>query len=247
MGELRELMGRGLPTEHEMMVFKTMAKGAVSSGLYKGKEESIIMIMLAARELGIPPMQALNGGIFIIQGSVVISARMMGALIRKSGHSFEVVESTDKNCTLRGQRIDQSGDCIECSFSIEDARKAFLVKPGSSWEKYPKDMCFARAISRLARQLFSDIIGMGYVEGEIIDLPENQAPSVPDCSKIEEPKNVITDEMEKELEALLLEFPLIKKSSDEYMNKRGLTRLSEIEFNDFNRYLSIARTKKEKT
>jgi hypothetical protein len=50
---------------------------------------------------------------------------------------------------------------------VSDAQKAGLVKPGGGWTKWPKDMCFARALSRLARQLFSDVIGIGYVEGEI--------------------------------------------------------------------------------
>jgi uncharacterized protein YdiU (UPF0061 family) len=34
-------------------------------------------------------------------------------------------------------------------------------------------MLFARTISRLARQLFSDVIGIGYVEGEIVQPPQS--------------------------------------------------------------------------
>ena len=34
-------------------------------------------------------------------------------------------------------------------------------------------MLFARTMSRLARQLFSDVIGIGYVEGEICDSRTN--------------------------------------------------------------------------
>ncbi len=158
----------GLPSEHEMDVYRTMAKGAITSGMYKGNEHGVIMIMLAARELGIPPMAALNGGIHLIQGKVEISARMMSALIRKAGHSLMVKESTDDICVVEGVRVD-NGNRFTASYTLQDAQKAGLVRSGGGWTKFPKDMCFARAMSRLARQLFSDVIGIGYVEGEIQD------------------------------------------------------------------------------
>lgn len=157
-----------VPSEHEIMVYHTMAEQAVSSKMYKGigDKAGIMMIMLAARELGIPAMQALNGGLNIIQGKVEISARMMGALIRKAGHQIHVVENTDNLCTLTGKRCD-TGESITTTFTVSDAQKAGIFKAGGGWTKWPKDMCFARALSRLARQLFPDVIGIGYVEGEI--------------------------------------------------------------------------------
>lgn len=161
-----------MPSEHEMMVFHTMAEHAVSSKMYKGigEKAGVMMIMLSARELGIPPMQALNGGINIIQGKVEISARMMSALIRKAGHQLVVKECTSTHCVLVGKRCD-TGEVQSSSFSVAEAQLAGLVKPGGGWIKWPKDMCFARALSRIARQLFSDVIGMGYVEGEISQNP----------------------------------------------------------------------------
>ncbi len=175
-----------MPSEHEMVVYHTMAEQAVTSKMYRGigDKSGIMMIMLSARELGIPPMQALNGGINIINGKVEISARMMNALIRKAGHQVSVKESTDNHCVLVGKRCD-TGESLTASFSLADAQKAGLVKPGGGWTKFPKDMCFARALSRLARQLFSDVIGIGYVEGEIkatdceVVMPEEISQEVP--------------------------------------------------------------------
>ncbi len=166
-GELT-LLSKNVPTDHEMMVYHTMAEQAVSSKMYKGigEKAGVMMIMLAARELGIPPMQSLNGGLNIIQGKVEISARMMNALIRKAGHQISVKENTDNHCILIGKRCD-TGETLSVSFAVADAQKAGLIKAGGGWTKFPKDMCFARALSRLARQLFSDVIGIGYVEGEI--------------------------------------------------------------------------------
>lgn len=159
---------QGIPSEHEMMVFQTMSEQAVASKMYKGigDKAGVMMIMLASRELGIPPMQALNGGLNIINGKVEISARMMNALIRKAGHQICIKESSDLSCTLVGKRSD-NGDSATVTFSMADAQKAGLVKAGGGWAKFPKDMCFARALSRLSRQLFADVIGIGYVEGEI--------------------------------------------------------------------------------
>jgi hypothetical protein len=157
-----------IPSEHEMMVYSTMSKQAVESKMYRGigDQAGVMMIMLAARELGIPPMQSLNGGLNIIQGKVEISARMMSALIRRAGHSITIKESTNESCTLVGRRAD-NGDTATTTYTVAEAQKAGLVKPGGGWVKNPKDMCFARAMSRLARQLYSDVIGIGYVEGEI--------------------------------------------------------------------------------
>lgn len=184
---IKQNISSGAPSDHEMMVYQTMAKTAVESKMYRGigDQAGVMMIMLSARELGIPPMQALNGGINIIQGKAEISARMMSALIRNAGHQIKIKESTDTNCILIGTRFDTS-ETEECEFSIADANRAGLVKPGGGWTKFPKDMCFARALSRLARQLFSDVIGIGYVEGEIkatdmeVIVPVDIEPEIPE-------------------------------------------------------------------
>ena len=158
----------GPPTEHELAVYATMAAQANNSKLYKhlGDESGIMMVMLMARELNIPPMMALNNGIRPIQGNLEISARLLTALIRRAGHVINVVQSTDELCVVEGIRKNNR-ERLTTSYSIEDAKRASLIRPGGGWVKNPRDMCFARAVSRLGRQLFSDVIGIGYVEGEV--------------------------------------------------------------------------------
>ena len=158
-----------VPAQHEMQVFYTMAEAAVESKFYKhlGDKSAVMMIMLAARELNIPPMMALNKGIQNIQGNLEISARLMNALMRRSGISIQTIESTALKCTLKGTR--PNGDTETVSYSVADAQVAGLVKAGGGWTKNPTDMCYSRAISRLARRLAPDVIGGCYVEGEISD------------------------------------------------------------------------------
>lgn len=157
-----------IPSDHEMTVFKLMAQQAVASKMYRGigDESGVMMIMLTARELGIPAMQALNGAINIIQGKVELSARLMNALMRRAGISIKIEKINAEECHLMGKR---DNDTMPASYTIEEAKKAGLIKPGGGWTKNPEDMLFARAISRLARRLAPDIIGGCYVEGEIQD------------------------------------------------------------------------------
>ncbi len=181
-----EVFNSQMPSQQEMLVLQTVASYAASSKMYRnvGDEAGILMIMLAAKELHIPVVQALNGGINIIQGKVELSARMMNSLMRRAGITIAIVESTDERCELIGTR--QDGDTAKVSYSLGEAQKAGLVKPAGGWVKNPRDMCFARAISRLARQLAPDIIGGCYVEGEISDSKPIAPESLPQAEVYQE-------------------------------------------------------------
>ena len=130
-------------------------------------QEGIFAIVAKARSLNIDPLDALNGGLYCVQGKVEMSSQMMNLLIRQSGHSVtKDPKSDDTVCILHGKRCD-NGDLWTESFSIEEAKRAGIYNEKSPWGKYPRDMLFARALSRLARQLFPDVIKGCYVEGEI--------------------------------------------------------------------------------
>lgn len=160
-------MNNLIPIKDEFDVYMTMARKAFESHFVKhlGSEAAVLNIMLMARELGVPPMQAIMGGMNIIQGKVEISPRLMNTMIRKAGHRMEITCSAEA-CTIKGTRNDTKEE-YAASFNMAEARAAGLVKSNGPWEKYPSDMLFARCMSRLARRLFPDVIASSYVEGEI--------------------------------------------------------------------------------
>lgn len=139
----------------------------MKSGHYaKMGNDGIFAIVETAKSIGVDPLQALNGGMYYVKGKVEMTARMMNSIIRSKKHSIMRDEKSDeKICILHGKRSD-NGDVWTESFSIEEAQRAGLLK-NDVWKFYPKDMLFARALSRLARQLFPDVIGNCYIEGEI--------------------------------------------------------------------------------
>lgn len=127
--------------------------------------EGIFAIVQKAQSLGLSPLEALNGGMYYVQGKVEMQAILMAKMIRSKGHSITMGKDSNKEqCTLHGRRQD-NGDTWKVTFSIQDAKNAQIYK--GAWFKYPEDMLYSRALSRLARQLFPDVIGNCYVEGEI--------------------------------------------------------------------------------
>lgn len=184
-------LGEGgyLPIGEEAKMISHWAKYVAASPYYKsmGGEAAVVSIWLTARELGIPVMSALNGSVYFVQGKIMLSASCMSMLIRKAGHSIQKVDHTDKICKLRGKRKD-NGDTAESTFTIENANRAGLIKSGGVWAKFPERMLFNRAISNLAKDLFSDCIGSAYVEGEIetIDITESSASSVENAEPMNE-------------------------------------------------------------
>ena len=133
--------------------------------------EGIFAIVQKAKTLGVHPLDALNGGLYFVQGKVEMSSQMMAQLIRQAGHSVTKDQKSDDSiCILHGKRKD-NGDTWTETFSIQDAKRAGIYKEAGPWGKYPRNMLYARALSNLGRQLFPDVIKGCYVEGEIRDAP----------------------------------------------------------------------------
>jgi len=151
---------------------QNMCKKLMQSKHYqKMGEEGIFALIQKAKSLNMNPMEALNGGLYYVQGKVGMSTEAMNALIRKAGHSItKDAKSNNSICILHGRRAD-NGDTWTCSFSLEDAKRAGLLK--NMFEKYPSIMLFNRCMSMLARQLFPDVIkGAGYTHDELVEIKE---------------------------------------------------------------------------
>lgn len=147
---------------------KELCRSLMETPHYKKMgEEGIFAIVQKAQSLGINPLEALNGGMYFVRGKVEMQAILMAKMIRSKGHSITMGKDSDKTqCTLHGKRKD-NGDTWKVSFSLNDAKQAGIYKADGPWAKFPEDMLYSRALSRLARQLFPDVIGNCYIEGEL--------------------------------------------------------------------------------
>ena len=138
-------------------------------------EPGIFAVVQKAKSLKINAFDALLGSLYYLNGKVGMSAEMMNTLIRSNGHSIvKDTKSNDNVCILHGKRCD-NGDTWTESFSIDDAKRAGIYK--NVWEKYPRNMCFNRALSNLARQLFPDVIKGCYEIEELKSI--NDTPQTP--------------------------------------------------------------------
>jgi hypothetical protein len=244
-----------IPSGDEIRSIEIMAKNAAESKFFAKLNGfgGIFSIAMFARELGLPVMQCLFGGMTNIEGKIEIAPRMMNAMIRKAGHQIQIVKIDDNVCILKGVRCD-TGEVYECTYSLGEATKAGLAnKP--NWKNYASDMLFARCLSRLARRLFADVIGSAYVEGEIdVDSRKSQYQSESKMSPIDpEPCTVIevqeVNDSLSEAQAAQIDLLVQEITDEEYLNRLknyvGVEKLHEMKTRDFERTLRSLERKVE--
>lgn len=125
----------------------TLAGVFAKSGFFGDVREAAqaAVKMLAGRELGIPPIASMTD-VYVIKSRVSLSAKLQGALVKKSGrYNYRVDRLDDEVCQLTffekwGKDWQQVG---ESKFTIADARRAETQNLG----KFPRNMLFARAMS----------------------------------------------------------------------------------------------------
>lgn len=199
-------------------------------------EVGIFAVVQKARSVGMNPLDALNGGMYFVQGKVEMSGQSMLALIRSHGHSVSMdPKFTDEKVIMYGKRAD-NGDSWRVEFSVEDAKKQGIYR--NQWEKMPKVMCMWRCVSQLGRFLFSDILKGVYVQGEISESIPFNAPVNMNISteevlegKIEQS---ITENQALELAEIISECaPDYQKKIDEYLKSQGYDKIIQLPYQAF--------------
>lgn len=142
-----------------------LAKVFVESGLFKDTKDVAMATVkiLAGYELGVGPFTAMRG-INIIEGQLAPNAGITSALIkREKSYDYDVVESTNEKCTLKFYQWTTGGqkDLGEVTWTKDDAERAGLLNK-YNWQKYPRAMLFARALTEGAR-IYVPHIFMGSV------------------------------------------------------------------------------------
>lgn len=97
-----------------------------------------------ARELGLPPLAAAE--VSVIKGRLVLGSKLLRALAAR--HGYRVVRdplSDGASCTAVLVETGTGLEVGRATFTIDQAKKAGLVKPNSAWENYPDRMLWARA------------------------------------------------------------------------------------------------------
>ena len=184
-------MSMELIQPEEFTMIQRMGTAIATSGFFElagGTGERAIaqaaVKVMAGRELGIPPVAAMMG-IHVIKNRVSLSAQLMLACAKRAGYRWDKHEA-DGWCEL--DWYDAKDNLLgKSKFSIEEARAAGIVTPGSTWTKYPKNMLFWRAAAIGVREFCPDSISGMVIHtpdelGHDID-PEDSAAASPAFSK----------------------------------------------------------------
>ena len=120
-----------------------------------------------AHELGLSATAAISELSFI-HGRLNLSAQLVRAMADREGYRVVRVDDTDEACTAvlvdkaSGQEIGRT------TYTIEDARRAGLIRDRSNWKTAPARMLWARASKRVVDD-FAPAVSLG------ITTPEEEA------------------------------------------------------------------------
>ncbi len=133
--------------------------------------ETIALMIMYSRELGLGLASSCVNGFECVQGKVTMKPALMSNMIRRAGHSLQILKWEPDECVIKGKRAD-NGDELTISFTMEDAKRAGWDQK-AVYKQNPKNMLYARAMGNLGRMLFGDVIGNPYASDEIFE-PEKR-------------------------------------------------------------------------
>lgn len=146
--------------QQEMTVndLKSIAMDFAKSGYFQDAREAAqaVVKIQAGRELGLGPVYSMTH-IYIVKGKIAVAAEVMGALIKRTNrYDYAVKRLDNEECILL--LTDNGKEAYTSKFTMEDAKRADLIKPDSGWMKWPRAMLMSKALSQGARIVCPHVI-----------------------------------------------------------------------------------------
>lgn len=188
------------------------ARAAVNSGMLpKGvdRPEKALAIMLRGREIGVQPMVAL-GHIFAINGSLMLSACLTEALLKKAGYRIMPLVVTAEEARIKF--VSPQGDEFVYAVTWEEAQagkwNVTWNKEKGQWEEKPawrnrKVMLYNRAMTQGAKMFAGDALLLPPVDEDgsmLVYDPE-------DAEYVDEEEAANRERLRERDRALILERP----------------------------------------
>jgi len=175
---------------------EVLAQSTIIPSAYRRKGADIVAAGLAGRAYGWDVMTSMRQ-FHVIEGTASLRPESMLGLVRQAGHSV-TVEVHPEGVVAHGTRAD-TGDEHSASFTMADAEAAGLAGK-KNWKQYQDAMLTWRAVAKLCRVLFPDVVlGAGYVPeelgaevtatGEVIEIE----PVDPDLMPVAEAKHAVLE------------------------------------------------------
>lgn len=153
--------GDGEVLEGKPLTVNTLSKllgGPTIPKRWKTLGEAITGIKYG-EELGLAPLESLYR-LYMVNGGIAADSKSLNALIHRAGHVLQQVETSATRGAVKALRRDpythELIDVGTYEFTWDDAERAGLAKQ-DTYQDYPADMLYARAISRAAKFAFPDV------------------------------------------------------------------------------------------
>ena len=186
-----------------LQLCEVLAQSTMVPEQYVGKPGDILIAIQYGAELGVKPLQAIQG-IAVINRRPTIWGDLALAVVLNSGKVEEIREMTTEEiraagkATFYGKRKGRAEPIVR-EFSLEDAKKANLIGNDKKpiWRQYPERMLMMRARSWGLRDGWSDVLKGMSIREEVQDFDDEPKPPPPADDRVAELKARLTEAKER--------------------------------------------------
>jgi hypothetical protein len=139
----------------------------------------------------------------VINGRLFIGAQLLRALANRAGYRVTRTDSSDESCTAALVSIDTGEQLGTTTFTMDDAKRAGLIRDRSPWKTHPARMLWARASTLVIRD-FAPAVSLGMFSADEIPeitgqpaIPLDDDPDIPFGDSYVEPKTVEAEIVEQ--------------------------------------------------